>query len=725
MVECRLETSTGYRFLASCAALLAGSALFIAPAPACAAAGPGSFTMEQVLAYPFVPELDAAEKGDAIAFVRVVKGVRNVWVADGPAFKPRQVTQYTADDGQEITQLTFSPDGKHLVYVRGGDHDANWEAKLPPDPDSSSTEPKVTIWAAQLAGGAPVKIAEGDAPAISSLGELAYVKDKQVWTTPLNGKGKPRRLLFDRGDDGDLAWSPDGTKLAFVSNRDGDHSFVTVYDMKTKALTYLAPSTDLDGYPAWSPDGTRIAFARRPGKGGAPKPLLRQTPNPFSLWVADVASGRATRVWQSPETLHGSFPQTAGEVNLHWADGDRLVFLADLDNWPHLYSIPAAGGAPLLLTPGNYMVEHVAMSRDRKSAIFDANTGTTPDDGDRRHVFRVPVDAGTPVALTSGTSLEWSPVAASGSEVAFIDAGPQAPPSLSVVAMDGSARHDLGAGTVPSEFPQAQLIAPRSVTFRAADGWTIHGQLFDSGSSGGSGGRKPALIFVHGGPPRQMLLGWHYMDYYSNGYAVNQYLANHGYVVLSVNYRLGIGYGHDFHHPDHGGAAGAAEYQDVVAGARYLQSLADVDPAEIGIWGGSYGGFLTAMALARNSDIFKAGVDLHGVHDWSALVAERVDKQPKRYEQGDAEQAIKVAFDSSPIASVNGWRSPVLLIQGDDDRNVHFQQTIDLARRLEERHVPFEQFVIPNEIHGFLRWQSWLAADTATAGFFARTLPAK
>jgi dipeptidyl aminopeptidase/acylaminoacyl peptidase len=222
-----------------------------------------------------------------------------------------------------------------------------------------------------------------------------------------------------------------------------------------------------------------------------------------------------------------------------------------------------------------------------------------------------------------------------------------------------------------------------------------------------------------------MLLGWHYMDYYSNGYAVNQYLANHGYVVLSVNYRLGIGYGHDFHHPDHGGAAGAAEYQDVVAGARYLQSLADVDPAEIGIWGGSYGGFLTAMALARNSDIFKAGVDLHGVHDWSALVAERVDKQPKRYEQGDAEQAIKVAFDSSPIASVNGWRSPVLLIQGDDDRNVHFQQTIDLARRLEERHVPFEQFVIPNEIHGFLRWQSWLAADTATAGFFARTLPTK
>ena len=700
-------------------ALLSGGALLIAAAPVGAQPNASTFTMEQVLAYPFVPEIDAAEKGDAIAFVRVLKGVRNVWAADGPAFKPRQVTQYTADDGQEITQLTFSPDGKHLVYVRGGDHDANWESKLEPDPDSSPIEPKVTIWAAKLSGGAPVKVAEGDAPAISSRGELAYVKEKQVWTAPLSGKGKPRRLFFDRGDDGGLTWSPDGSKLAFVSDRDGDHSFIGIYDLAAKKLTYLAPSTDLDAYPRWSPDGTRIAFARQPGKGGAPKPLLKRTPEPFSLWVGDVASGRASRVWQSPDTLHGSFPETAGEVNLNWADGDRLIFLADLDNWPHLYSIPATGGAPLLLTPGNYMVEHVAMSRDRKSVIFDANSGMTNGDEDRRHLFRVPVDAATPVALTSGTALEWSPVTASPTEVAFIDAGAAAPPSVAEIGLDGRGRHELEAGTVPSEFPQSQLLTPRAVTFKAADGWTIEGQLFDNGG----GTRKPGIIFVHGGPPRQMLLGWHYMDYYSNSYAVNQYLANHGYVVLSVNYRLGIGYGHDFHRPEHAGPAGAAEYQDMVAGAKYLQALDDVDPAKIGIWGGSYGGYLTAMGLARNSDIFKAGVDMHGVHDWSYSLGARLDKQPKRYEKGDADEAMKVAFDSSPIATMDQWRSPVLLIQGDDDRNVHFHETIDLARRLEDRHLPFEQFVIPNEIHGFLRWHSWLAADSATADFFARMLP--
>ena len=698
---------------------LISSALLVF-APVSAAAASGTFTIAQVLAYPFVPELQAAKSGDAIAFVRVLKGVRNVWVANGPAFRPRQVTRYTSDDGQELTQLTFAPDGKHLVYVRGGDHDANWEAKLPPDPDSSSAEPKVTIWAAQLSGGAPLKVAEGDAPAISSRGELAYLKDNQVWTAPLGGKGKARRLFFDRGDDRALTWSPDGAKLAFVSDRDGDHSFIGVYDLKGGALTYLAPSTDFDDYPVWSPDGTRIAFARRPGEGGAPKPLLKQTPNPFSIWVADVASRRASRVWQSPNTLLGSLPETAGEVNLNWAAGDRLVFLADLDNWPHLYSVPASGGAPLLLTPGKFMVEHVAMSRDRKFVIYDANSGTSKDDDDRRHVFRVAVDAPQPVSVTSGTGLEWSPVAASAAQIAFISAGASAPPSLSIIGMDGSGVRDLHPGAVPAEFPEAQLIVPRAINFRSADGWNIHGQLFDNGS----GTRKPGIIFVHGGPPRQMLLGWHYMDYYSNSYAVNQYLANHGYVVLSVNYRLGIGYGHDFHHPDRAGPAGAAEYQDVVAGAKYLQALGDVDPGKIGIWGGSYGGYLTAMGLARNSDIFKAGVDLHGVHDWSSFIGMRLEKRRKRYEEGDIKEAMKVAFDSSPIASMDSWRSPVLLIQGDDDRNVNFGQTIDLARRIEDRNLPFEQFVIPNEIHGFLRWQSWVAADTATAGFFGRTLPA-
>jgi dipeptidyl aminopeptidase/acylaminoacyl peptidase len=397
--------------------------------------------------------------------------------------------------------------------------------------------------------------------------------------------------------------------------------------------------------------------------------------------------------------------------------------LAYLDNWPHLYAVPPSGGTPVLLTPGAFMVEHVAASRDGRFMVYDANTGADSADDDRRHLFRVAIDHGAPSPITSGATLEWTPVCAAKDRVAFVAAGAQMPPAVAIANLDGSHRATLAAGELPPDFPVSHLAAPKRVTFQAADGLSIHGQLFADGGAAPHQG-KPGLIFVHGGPPRQMLLGWHYMDYYSNAYAVNQYLAAHGFVVLSVNYRLGIGYGREFHQPEHAGYAGASEYQDVLAGARFLQSQAGVDPKRIGIWGGSYGGYLTALALARNSDLFKAGADWHGVHDWSRLMGDWLGKPVERYEKGDRDKALQTAWDSSPDARIEDWKSPVLLIQGDDDRNVPFQQTIDLARRLDARQIPYDEIVIPNEIHGFLRHASWLRADQATADFLSRNLGA-
>ena len=260
--------------------------------------------------------------------------------------------------------------------------------------------------------------------------------------------------------------------------------------------------------------------------------------------------------------------------------------------------------------------------------------------------------------------------------------------------------------------------APQPVILTATDGMLIHAQLFLPANDSG---RHPAVIFFHGGSRRQMLLGWHYMFYYYQAYAFNQYLASKGYVVLSVNYRSGIGYGLNFREAKDYGATGASEYNDVAGAGLYMRSRSDVDPLRIGLWGGSYGGYLTALGLARASDLFAAGVDLHGVHEWNTEItvfAPGYDAEKQR-------ETARIAFASSPMSSVDTWKSPVLLIHGDDDRNVNFNQTVMLVEALRKRKVEFEQLIFPDEIHDFLLHRDWLRAYHAADDFFTAHLLAR
>ena len=215
-----------------------------------------------------------------------------------------------------------------------------------------------------------------------------------------------------------------------------------------------------------------------------------------------------------------------------------------------------------------------------------------------------------------------------------------------------------------------------------------------------------------------MLLGWHYMAYYHNAYAMNQYLASRGYVVLSLNYRSGIGYGLDFREALEYGPSGASEFNDVEGAGLYLRQRTNVDPNRIGLWGGSYGGYLTALGLARASDLFACGVDLHGVHDWNL----EVENWMPSYDPTARQEAARLAWESSPLASVKTWRSPVLLVQGDDDRNVPFSEMVRLVEALRKQGVEFQQLVFPDEIHDFLRHRTWLAAYHAASNFFDQHL---
>lgn len=676
-------------------------------------AAQGSFTVAQVMSAPFASEMIAAPAGARVAWLLNQQGKRNVWVASAPDWKGRKVTAFDEDDGQDIAELAWAPDGSYLLFAHGGDFETGGDN---PNPNRSPQKPEQTIWYVAMDGAPAKKLAAGHAPVISPKGDrVAFLRDGQIWMMKPNGRDA-KNAVTEKGTASDLRWSPDGAMLAFVCARP-EHSLIGIYTPSTNQLRYLDPSINEDRDPVWSPDGGEIAYIRIPATPASAFFSVRREGEPWSIRVTDMKTGSAREVFRAHDERGSLFHAIVADHQVFWAAGDHLVFPWERTGWCHLYTIPAAGGTAVELTPGEGEVEHVALGRDRKRLFYSTNIG----DIDRRHLWSVDASgAGKPARITTDEKIEWSPSpTADGTSLAFLESSYNEAAHAMVRSAAGK-MFALAPEATPAEFPAAQLVKPEPVTITAADGLQIHGQIFLPSHSG-TGSRHPALIFFHGGSRRQMLLGFHYMDYYSNAYSLNQYFANHGYIVLSVNYRSGIGYGLNFREALNYGWRGASEFNDVIGAGLYLKSRPDVDPDHIGVWGGSYGGYLTAMALARASDLFAAGVDFHGVHDWSKLRYD--DGRPSGgdpVENRERQEADRLAFESSPMASVDTWKSPVLLIHGDDDRNVPFSQTVMLAEALRKRRVPFEEFIIPNEIHGFLMHRHWVEAYERTADFFSR-----
>ena len=677
---------------------------FALPAPA------ARFTLEQVLSGPFPTELTAAPKTGAVAWVLDQKGARNIWIAEAPAYKGRKLTNYLDDDGQEIAQVAWTPDGRSLVFVRGGDFEMERDN---PNPAALAGGVEQAIWIVPLSGGEPRKISEGNQPAVSPKGDrIVFLKKNELWSVGLNDGDKPVQLIHEKGAQNELRWSPDGSFVAFANNR-GDHTLIGVYDFGSKTIRYLDPSADRDSNPVWSPDSKQVAFLRAAASTRAFSFGPVRTAQPWSIRIADAGTGQGRELWRASEGPGSNFHAMVAQNQLLWGAGDRIVFPWERTGFLHLYSVSTRGDAPTALnSDGEFEAEHVSLSPDGRSVLFSSNQ----DDTDRRHLWRVSVLGENLTPLTRGTAIEWSPVETSDGAIAMLHSDPQHSASAAIKT-GGNGVRDLAPDSLPAAFPSTSLVIPQPVVISAADGLRIHGQVFLPHDLK-PGEKRPAMIFFHGGSRRQMLLGFHYMDYYHNAYAMNQYLASLGYIVLAINYRSGIGYGLNFREAVNYGATGASEYNDVVGAGLYLRSRPDVDPKRIGLWGGSYGGYLTALGLARASDLFVVGVDFHGVHDWNNVINNFV----KAYDPGKDVNAARIAYESSPMSSISTWKSPVLLIHGDDDRNVPFHETVILVEALRKQGVPFEQLIFPDEIHGFLTYKRWIEAYTATAKFLDKYL---
>jgi dipeptidyl aminopeptidase/acylaminoacyl peptidase len=678
---------------------------------------PEAFTIPEILSAPFPTELVAAPSKPRFAWVFDAQGVRNIWMAERKAdggYASRALTHYTEDDGQDLGQIGFTSDSEAVVFVRAGD----LEFLNSPDtnPVGLAEPEKQAVWLQPVGGGNPRKVGEGHSPAVSPQGDsIAYISKGQIWIARLaDAASSPTLAVNARGTASALRWSPSGDRLAFTSNRD-DHSFIGIYSPATRSVRYVDPSTDFDSDAVWSPDGTQIAFLRRPWSREDSVDGPHREGRPWSIRVSALPSGKTSEIWRAPNGVGSEFHAIEVPNQLFWAAGGRLVFPAELDGWTRLYAVSSQGGAAKPLMEGESEVEFAALSPDRQTIVLSSNEG----DSERRHLWRASVDGTQPFSVTKGEGVETAPVFSfDGQDIAFFQSKGMEPtfPALKS-SIDPIVK--LAPGELPPTFPIGKLVAPLEVRFPAADGTSLHGQLFMPPGSGK--GKRPALLFLHGGPMRQMLPAFHYMHYYSNTYALNQYLASRGFVVLALNYRLGIGYGLDFREATNGGPAGASEFSDVIGAGLYLRSRPEVDPTRIGLWGGSYGGYLTALGLARASNLFAAGVDFHGVHEWPHHdFAQRGGAAS--YEFDVDHDRVRLAFASSPVADVKTWRSPVLLIHGDDDRNVAFSETVRLVDALRRQGVDVEQLVFPDEIHDFLIHRHVIEAYQATADFFVRQL---
>lgn len=669
-------------------------------------------SISDYLSAPFPTGLVASPDGQSIAWVFNDKGERNVFFAKAPDYESRKLTDYEGDNGVDLGPLVFSPDGKALLFVRGNSRNP---AGQPANPAQLQENTDKKIYNLDLESGKIRWFAPGTSPVFSPDGNnIAYLIGGSVYMKAMSDTTDSVNQLFTaRGNASMLSFSPDGKFIAFMSGRT-DHSFVGLWDLEKKQLTYPETSLDFDSYPAWSTDGKKLAYLRIPNINNLLPFTSIKEANPWSIRVLDIASMKAEEVWKADpgrgSVMVDDLPAIA--ERLWWTPSGSLVFPWEKNNWMQLYAVNPSTKKVKHLTPGEGQVEWVQTSFTKNELLFTHNIGNI----DRRQVSSLDLSTFELELLSDPQTINWAPVRIENGLAWFQSNWDR--PGWPMIQTYGQTK-TLAEELFPSDFPK-NLSKPESITLKAKDGFESYGQVFLPANYDPTK-KYPAVIFLHGGSRRQMLLGFNYGMYYSHTYAAQQYFASQGYIAFILNYRSGIGYGMDFREEENYGAGGASEVQDVMAAADYLAGREDVDASKISPWGGSYGGFLTAHALSQAPGKFLAGVDIHGVHNWN----NDIPVFASWYKPEKFPEMAELAFKSSPMSHVKNWKEPVLMIHGDDDRNVLFSESVELAEVLRKQGVHVEQLVFPDEVHSFLLHRNWVNAFQATFDFIDKYSSAK
>jgi dipeptidyl aminopeptidase/acylaminoacyl peptidase len=441
-----------------------------------------------------------------------------------------------------------------------------------------------------------------------------------------------------------------------------------------------------------SEDGHAVAVAR--------------AANNKDRWIVKVdPDSGATRVVEHLNDVAwvrdlGGFGGQAPATSMGWLENEReLWFTSERDGWMHLYvaDVTAPDTAPRQLTSGSWEITDVALSRDRRTFYL---TSTEVDPGER-HLFSLPASGGARTRLTTARGAHAGTVSPDGSVIALVSSAANQPPELHLMAnQPGASGTPVTRGT-SDEWRAMRWIEPQVVRFTARDGVQVPARLYTPEMVGARrDARRPAVVFIHGAGYAQN--AHRYWSSYYREYMFHHLLASRGYVVLDVDYRASSGYGRDWRTAIYR-HMGGKDLEDIVDGAKYLVEAHGVQPRRIGVYGGSYGGFLTLMAMFTSPGTFAAGAALRPVTDWA------------HYSHGYTSNILNVPPDdaeayrrSSPIYFAEGLQGALLICHGMVDTNVHFQDSVRLAQRLIElRKENWEVAIYPVENHGFEKETSW------------------
>lgn len=617
-----------------------------------------NITLDDVLNVKYPEDFEWSPNGKYLSFLWDDGGRKDLWIVSMKDKKPKKLT-----DLGKVSSPNWSPDSKSMLY-----------------------------------------------------------QDGDIWKVDLNGK--TTQLIKTTAKSNMPTWSPDGTKFALIMAED-----LWVYSFE-QGLVQLTDNKKViaqqKGDILWSSEGEKIAFSflknRRRCIG------IVSAEDGKTLWESRGEGHRFNVAWLTKNEiilkrrLNGKIREylllslNEGKENLlvreederglaFWdspvlsPDGANLVFISNKDGWDHLWLISLDKGEPRQLTGGEcedigHALDSPSWSPDGAKIAFSSNRGSLGE----RQIWTVTLDGSLEkVTDPKGSNVfpKWSP---DGKHIAFIHSGPCESPDIWMVNPEEKKPIQL-TSSMPQSFKENATL-PEEVSYKSSD-LKVYAYLFRPSHKK----KCPAIIWLHGGPIRQMRYGWHPTRAYSIFYAFHQYLLQKGYVVLSINYRGGTGYGKRYEQGNYL-SIGEGDVIDVINGVKYLSSLDFVDQSRIGVWGISYGGFLTLQLLGKYPDAFKVGINIAGVSNWASLMDWYEERHPETVDFFK----VRLGKDyerASPISFVKDIKAPIFNFHGTADEAVPFSQLDELIDKLVEHEKYFEVTYYPGESHLFRERRTW------------------